>query len=85
MAREIAYQTSSEGGMSKTLKEAKKAIWPTFPLQCGAFSLHNLGHAFKEAEIMVSIQLPKFPRRQYDPFDIVKEFTTMVKIKVFSN
>ena len=32
MAREIACQTSSEGGMSKTLKDSKKAIWPTFPL-----------------------------------------------------
>jgi len=26
MAREIAYQTVSEAGMRKTLKEAKKAI-----------------------------------------------------------
>ena len=26
MAREIAYQTASEGGMSHTLKESKKAI-----------------------------------------------------------
>lgn len=32
MAREIAYQTTSEGGMRKTLKDSKKAIWPTFPL-----------------------------------------------------
>lgn len=47
MAREIAYQTASEGGLSKGLKEAKKAIWPTFPLQCGALSLHAMGHAFK--------------------------------------
>ena len=85
MAREIAYQTTSEGGMRKTLKEEKKAIWPTFPLQCGEFALHDLGHAFKEAEIMLSQQLPKFPGRQNDPFDTVKDFTTMVKIKVVSN
>ena len=63
MAREIAYQTASEGGLSKGLKEEEKAMWPTFPLQCGAFSLHNLGHAFKEAEIMKSLKLPKFPGR----------------------
>jgi len=85
MVRGITYQTASEGGMSKTLKEEKKAIWPTFPLQCGAFALHDLGHVFKEVEIMLSLQLPKFPRRQYDPFDTVKDFTTMVKIKVFTN
>lgn len=34
---------------------------------------------------MLSLQLPKFPGRQYDPFDTIKDFTTMVKIKVFSN
>lgn len=28
MAREIAYQTCSVGGMSKVLKDSKKAIWP---------------------------------------------------------
>jgi len=63
MAIEIAYQTTSEGGLSKGLKEAKKVIWPTFPLQCGAFALHDVGHAFKEVEIMLSLQLPNFPER----------------------
>jgi len=85
MVREIAYQTASEGGMSKTLKEEKNAIWPTFTLPCGAFVLHDIGHAFKEVENMLSLQLPKFPGRQYDSFGTVKDFTTMVKIKVFSN
>ena len=32
MAREITYQKSSEGGISHTLKELKKAIWPAFPI-----------------------------------------------------
>ena len=54
MAREIAYQITSEGGMSKTLKESKKAIWPTFHVQCGEFSLHDVGHAFREAENILS-------------------------------
>jgi len=84
IGREIAYQIASEGGMNKTLMEAKKAIWPSFPLQCGAFALHDLGHAFKEVENMLSLQLPKFPERQYDPFGTIKDFTSMVKIKVFS-
>ena len=34
---------------------------------------------------MLSLRLPKFPGRQYDPFSIVKDFITMVKIKIFSN
>ena len=57
----MARETANEGGLRKGLKEVKKAIWPTFPLQYGAFALHNLGHAFKEAEIIKSMKLPKFP------------------------
>jgi len=34
---------------------------------------------------MLCLQLPKFPGRQYDPFGVVSNFTTMVKIKVFTN
>ena len=33
---------------------------------------------------MLSLQLFKFPGRQFDPFDVIKNFTTTVKIKVFS-
>jgi len=47
MAREITYQTCSMGGMSKVLKDSKKAIWPQFPVICRAFALHSLGHALK--------------------------------------
>ena len=34
---------------------------------------------------MLSLQLHKFPGCQYDTFGTVKNFTTLVKIKVFSN
>lgn len=34
---------------------------------------------------MLYLQLPKFSGRQYDPFGVVSNFTTTVKIKVFSN
>ena len=63
----------------------KKAIWPTFPLQCGAFALHGLRHASKEAKIMQCLKLLKFPGRQYEQNDTAKEFTTMVKVKLFSH
>lgn len=85
MAREIAYQICSEGGMSKILKDSKKGIWPQFPVTCGVFTLHDLGHAFREVDNALSLQFPKFPGRQYDPFGIVKDFTTMVKIRVFTH
>jgi len=53
MAREIAYQMTGQGCLSRGLKEQKKAIWPTFPLQCGVFELHDFGHACKDEEIMI--------------------------------
>ena len=34
---------------------------------------------------MLSLQLPKFPVRKYQPFDTFKNLTTLVKIKIFSN
>lgn len=71
--------------MSKVLKDSKKAICPPFPVVCKAFTVFEYGHAFKEVENMLCLQLPKFPGRQYDPFDVVNNFTTMVKIKVFTN
>lgn len=49
------------------------------------FTLHDFGHAFKEAEIMKSLKLATFLGRQYDPNDIAKDFTTMVKVKPFTH
>jgi len=63
LAREIAYQTAGEGGLNRGFKEQKKAIWPTFSLQCGAFALHDFRHACKEEEIIKSMKLATFPRR----------------------
>lgn len=71
--------------MSKVLKDSKKAIWPHFPVVYRAFALHDLGHSFKEVDNVLCLQLPKFLGRQYDPFGVVGNFTTMVKIKVFSH
>ena len=70
--------------MRRELKDKKKAIWPQFLVTCGAFALFDLGHTFKEVDNMISLQLPKFRWRQYDPLDIIKNFTTMAKIKVFT-
>lgn len=60
MAKEISHQIASRGGMIYTLKESKKAFWPALPVQCEAFSLHDLGHAFKEEKNILPLQLPKF-------------------------
>ena len=44
LAQEIAYQLIVEG-MSRTLKNTKKLMWPNFPFKCGAYTLNNFVHA----------------------------------------
>lgn len=70
--------------MTKDLKDKKKAIWPQFPIACGAFSLFDVGHAFGEVENVTCLQLFKLPARPFNPNDVAQEFTTNVKIRVFS-
>lgn len=84
MAREIAYQTCGEGGLTKDLKDKKKAIWPQFPIACGAFSLFDVCHAFSKVKNITCLQIFKFLGRPFDPHDIAKNFSTAVKINVFS-
>ncbi len=84
MAREISYQTCGEGGLTKDLKDKKKAIWPQFPVAYGAFSLFDVGHASKEVNNITCLQFFKFLGRSFDPYDIANNFTVAVKIKVFS-
>ena len=49
----------------------------------GPFSLFNVGHAFTEVQNMTCLQLFKFSARPFDPNEVVQDFTTTVKIKVF--
>ena len=66
LAREIAYQLSAESTTS-TLRNKQKRGWPTFPLRCGVFTLHDLKHAEKEATKIQALHLPILPNRAYDP------------------
>ena len=84
MAREIAYQICGDGGLKKELKDKKKTIWPQFLVSCGAFSLFDVGHVFKEVKNITCLQLFNFPRRLFDPYDAIKNFTTTVKVRIFS-
>ena len=58
LAREIAYQIMAES-TSQTLKREKKRGWPSFPLRCGVFTLHDLKHAEKEATKIQSLLWPQ--------------------------
>ena len=84
LAREIAYQTCGEGGLTKELKDKKKAIWPQFSIAYGTFSLFDVGHTFAEVKNITCLQLFKFTARPFDPYEVTHNFTTTVKIKVFS-
>lgn len=66
------------------MKDKKNAIWPQFPVACGALSLFDVGHEFKEVKNITCLQLFKFLGRPFDPYDIAKNFTIALKIKVFS-
>ena len=46
MVREVAYQTVGNG-LTKSLKDSKKSLWPSFPIQCGTLTLSNFNHALK--------------------------------------
>ena len=50
LARELAYQIRT-AGTSKTLRNSKKQAWPTFPLRCGVYILHDYKHVKKEEKI----------------------------------
>ena len=49
LTREIAYQLTSEG-VTRTLRNKKKQVWPPFPLRYGVYALHDYKHAEKEAK-----------------------------------
>ena len=59
LAREIAYQTCGEGGLTKELKDKKKAIWPQFPIACGAFTIRcrSCLYRSKEYHVLTAIQI----------------------------
>ena len=69
--------------MSRNLKESKNQMWPTFPLRCGTYSLHDFKHAKKEVEKIKILKLAVIPKRQYDPKAVAYNFTTQVKLAKF--
>jgi len=75
LARELTHQITVEG-MSRTLRDSKKHTWPTFPLRCGAFTLHDFKHAEKEAEKIKLLKLATIPKRQYNPRKVAYNVTS---------
>ena len=62
LEQEISYQLTVEG-MSRSLKNNKKLMWPTFPFHCGNYTLNNFIHAKKEVIKIRDLKLSTVPRR----------------------
>lgn len=58
-------------------------MWPSFPLRCGAFTLHDFKHAEKEAEKIKMLKLGIIPKRQYNPKSVAYNVTSQAKIAKF--
>jgi len=69
--------------MTRNPKDFKKQVWPSFPLCCGTYTLHDFMHAEKEAEKTKDLNLAVIPKRQYDPKKVAYNFTNQVKISKF--
>lgn len=81
---ELAYQITV-ARMSKTLTDFKKHMWPTFPLWCGTFTLHDYKHAEKEAKKIQISNLVTIPRRQYDPKKASYNVTSQANLTRFDH
>jgi len=84
LAREIAYQITSEG-VTQNLRNKKKQVWPPFPLKCGVYALHDYKHAEKEAEKMIALSLAIIPSRQFDPNKIAYNALEQAKLTKFDH
>lgn len=62
LARDISYETIGDG-LTKNLKEAKKSLWPSFPIQCGVYSLHDFNHAMLEIDNITCLNIATIPGR----------------------
>ncbi len=83
LAREISYQIVGDGS-TKTLKKAKKYLWPSFPIQCGVYALHDFKHASLEIDNIACLNLATIMGRQFDPNKVAHNVTAQVKIRKFS-
>ena len=58
-------------GLTKFLKDNRKSIWPSFPIEIGPYKLQNVEHSHKEFLILKLIWLHQQNFRKHDPKMIV--------------
>ena len=84
LAMEVAYQITFEG-VTETLRNKKKQVWPPFPLRCGFYALHDFKHVEKEAEKMKALSLATFPNRRFDPNKVAYNALEQAKLTKFDH
>ena len=58
-------------------------MWPSFPFNCGHFTLNDFKHAEKEVAKIKGFKFATIPGRQYDPQKITFNVTSSVLIARF--
>jgi hypothetical protein len=84
VCREVARQTVL-GGISKELKAVQKKVWPSFPLQIGAFSLLDFGHSKVEAAALEEIKLVNIEFKKHDPQKVVGNHMASCNLKKYEH
>ena len=65
------------------MKEAKKELWSSFPINYGVYGLEKYKHDILKISQIECLKLFTIPNRQYNPLKVENNFTTQVKIKPF--
>lgn len=84
LAIEIAYQIVSKG-VTWSLKESNKSLYPTFSLRCGFYCLNEFRHAQVEVKHIHILVVVEFREMKYDPIKVMYDFTSAVIVKAFIN
>jgi hypothetical protein len=73
------------GGISKELKAVQKKVWPSLPLQIGAFSLLDFGHSKVEATDLEEIKLVNIEFKKHDPQKVVGNHMASYNLKRYEH
>jgi len=80
----LAYQITT-AGTSKTLRTSKKQAWPTFPLRCGVYTLHDYKHVENEAKKINMLNLATIPNRKFNPRKVAYNVLEQAKLTRFDH
>jgi hypothetical protein len=73
------------GGINKELKAVQKKVWPSFPLQIGAFSLLDFGHSKVEVAALEEIKLVRIEFKKHDPQKVVGNHMANCNLKRYEH